>query len=109
VERLGERDWRHNLPRFGSENLKINSDRFAPLRHLAEAWEITPGQLSLAWLLHQSPSVVPIPGSRSPRHIDENNAAAKIVLTSEQLAMIDEAAADFQPVGATLWDVPNPT
>jgi aryl-alcohol dehydrogenase-like predicted oxidoreductase len=96
VRELGEDDFRHNAPRFQRENLRRNADRFAPLRALAEELAITPAQLALAWLLHHGPDVVPIPGSRSAAHIDENLEAAKIRLSRETLERIDELV----PAGA---------
>jgi aryl-alcohol dehydrogenase-like predicted oxidoreductase len=90
VRELGDGDFRHNAPRFQSENLRRNVDRFAPLRALADELAITPAQLGLAWLLQQGEDVVPIPGSRSPGHIDENIEAAQIRLSREVLERIDE-------------------
>jgi aryl-alcohol dehydrogenase-like predicted oxidoreductase len=90
VHELDEGDFRHNAPRFQAENLRRNADRFAPLRALAGELAITPAQLALAWLLHQGEDVVPIPGSRSPSHIDENIEAAQIRLSREVLDRIDE-------------------
>jgi aryl-alcohol dehydrogenase-like predicted oxidoreductase len=96
VRELGDGDFRHNAPRFQRENLRRNADRFAPLRTLADELAITPAQLALAWLLHQGEHVVPIPGSRSPSHIDENLGAAEIRLSEEVLERIDELV----PAGA---------
>jgi aryl-alcohol dehydrogenase-like predicted oxidoreductase len=96
VRELGEGDFRHNAPRFQRENLRRNADRFAPLRALADELAITPAQLALAWLLHQGEDVVPIPGSRSAAHIDENLEAAEIRLSREVLERIDELV----PAGA---------
>jgi aryl-alcohol dehydrogenase-like predicted oxidoreductase len=96
VLELGEGDFRHNAPRFQAENLRWNVDRFAHLRTLADELEITPAQLALAWLLHRGDDVVPIPGSRSAAHIDENLQAAEIGLSEEVLERIDELV----PAGA---------
>jgi aryl-alcohol dehydrogenase-like predicted oxidoreductase len=96
VRELGEGDFRHNAPRFQRRNLRRNDDRFAPLRALADELAITPAQLGLAWLLHQGEDVVPIPGSRSAAHIDENLEAAEIRLSREVLERIDELV----PAGA---------
>ena len=60
------------------------------------------GQLALAWLLHQHPAVVPIPGSRTPAHIDENLAAAEVRLDEGTLARVDEASASVEAAGGTL-------
>jgi aryl-alcohol dehydrogenase-like predicted oxidoreductase len=104
VAQVADGDYRNNVPRFVGANLQVNTDRYRPVRDLAEEWGITPGQLALAWLLHQSPSVVPIPGSRTPAHIDENIAAASLSLDAGALARVDAALAAFQPVGATMFE-----
>ena len=102
VERLEEGDFRQNIPRFAGDNLATNRDRFAPLLELAAALEITPAQLSLAWLLHQGNGVFPIPGTRKPARIDENAAALGIRLDAADLERISNLAAPGLAVGATL-------
>jgi aryl-alcohol dehydrogenase-like predicted oxidoreductase len=102
VTRLTDTDFRRNAPRFIGGNLAVNNDRYAPVRRLATSLAITPGQLALAWLLHQHPAVVPIPGSRSPDHIDENLEAALIDLHPETLAEVDRLLCRTRPVGASL-------
>jgi aryl-alcohol dehydrogenase-like predicted oxidoreductase len=101
---LAENDFRTNFDRFAPEHLAANTARYAPQRGLAIQLGVTPGQLALAWLLHQSDSVVPIPGSRRPAHIDENLAAAAIELSVADLAEIDAARHDFAPTGRSLLD-----
>jgi aryl-alcohol dehydrogenase-like predicted oxidoreductase len=98
ADRIGApgEDFRSNHPRFRPENLSANRDRYAPLRGLAKELGITPAQLALAWLLHQGDDIVPIPGTRTPDHLDENLAAADVVLDDATLARIDELA----PAGA---------
>jgi aryl-alcohol dehydrogenase-like predicted oxidoreductase len=95
-------DFRHNAPRFRAENLAANRDRFAPLRTLAADKGITPAQLALAWLLAQGDDVVPIPGSRTPAHIDENLAAAAVELSPADLRRLDELAPAGAAAGASL-------
>ena len=102
VTSLGEGDFRHNAPRFQDGNLAVNNDRFAPIRQVAASLGVTPGQLALAWLLLQHPAVVPIPGSRTPAHIDENLAAARIQLNDETLATVDRLLSAAVPVGGVL-------
>ncbi|GAB2948395.1 aldo/keto reductase [Nonomuraea fastidiosa] len=102
VTELGVDDFRHNAPRFSAENLTRNNDRYAPVKDLAALLGITPAQLALAWLLHQDEHVVPIPGSRTPAHIEENLAAADITLHPDTLARIDEALSRFEVSGGTL-------
>jgi aryl-alcohol dehydrogenase-like predicted oxidoreductase len=93
-------DFRTNHPRFSAENLAANRNRFAPLRGLADELGITPAQLALAWLVHQE--VVPIPGTRTPAHLDENLAAAGIVLDATALKRIDEIAPPGAAAGQAL-------
>jgi aryl-alcohol dehydrogenase-like predicted oxidoreductase len=102
VTDVGDADFRRNAPRFQGDNLAVNNDRYATVRRLAEGLAITPGQLALAWLLHQHPAVVPIPGSRTPAHIDENIEAARIDLHPDTLDQVDRLLAGAVPAGAAL-------
>jgi aryl-alcohol dehydrogenase-like predicted oxidoreductase len=95
-------DFRANAPRFKPENLAANRDRYAPLRQLAADLRITPAQLALAWLLHQGDDIVPIPGTRTPTHLDENLVAAGITLDAETLSQIDGIAPPGAAAGASL-------
>ncbi len=99
---VGEDDFRRHAPRFQGENLARNRDRFAPLRRVAEDAGVTPAQLALAWLLARDGRAVPIPGSRTPAHIDENLGAAAVALDAETLARVDEASAAVEAAGGTL-------
>jgi aryl-alcohol dehydrogenase-like predicted oxidoreductase len=99
---LSQTDFRNNNPRFQTENLQQNVDRFAPLRGLAEEMHITTAQLALAWLLHQGDHIVPIPGTRKPERIDENASAADILLTGEQLERINQLFPAGLALGKTL-------
>lgn len=88
---LAERDVRRNHPRFAAEHLAHNvalQDRMAAL---ASQHDCTPSQLALAWLLAQGPDIVPIPGTANVAHLEENRAAADVVLTDEGLAALSEA------------------
>jgi aryl-alcohol dehydrogenase-like predicted oxidoreductase len=95
-------DFRHNAPRFQAENLAANRDRFAPLRGLAGELGLTPAQLALAWLLHQDEHLVPIPGTRTLAHLDENLAAAEVRLDASTLGRIDDIAPAGAAAGAAL-------
>jgi Predicted oxidoreductases (related to aryl-alcohol dehydrogenases) len=101
VTEVGEGDFRRNAPRFSAGNLARNNDRYAPVKDIAARLGVTPAQLALAWLLHQDEHVVPIPGSRTPAHIEEN-VAAGITLSPDTLARIDEALSRFEVRGGTL-------
>jgi len=99
VDRVDAGDFRATIERFSPANLAVNHDRFAPLRGLAADLGLTPSQLALTWLLHQTPIVVPIPGSRTPAHIAENAAAARVVLDDDARRRLEAAVAAFVPVG----------
>ena len=90
-EALGRGDWRLTLPRFQGENMEANAALLDVLDELAKEKGITPAQLSLAWVLAQGDFIVPIPGARKIRHLEENVAAADVVLSSGELQRIGEA------------------
>ena len=102
VTQLHDGDFRTNAPRFQGANLAANNDRYAPVRDVAARVGVSPGQLALAWLLHQHPAVVPIPGSRTPAHIDENLAAAHVELGQDVLDEVASLLAGTDPVGGAL-------
>ncbi|MCK6581333.1 MAG: aldo/keto reductase [Anaerolineae bacterium] len=89
MQTVPEGDFRHSVPRFQSEHLQSNRDRFAPLHEMAKTLNVSTAQLSLAWLLHQDKQIVPIPGTRKIARIDENATAVDITLTNEHLAEIN--------------------
>ena len=91
-EDLPEDDWRRHNPRFQGENFQKNLDLVAEVNRLADAKDVTPAQLALAWVLHQGDDIVPIPGTTDPDHLDENIAALDVSLSEEELARIDEIA-----------------
>lgn len=91
AEALADNDWRRTQPRFQAENIKTNLAFVETLEKIAAAKTITPAQLALAWVLHQGDFIVPIPGARKVRHLEENARAADVVLTPEDLAAIAAA------------------
>lgn len=102
VSEVKEGDFRQQMPRFAAENRQANTDRFAPVRGIAAELELTPAQLALAWLLAQDPHVVPIPGSRTPAHIEENLAAARVELSRDVLDRLSQILAATEVAGGTL-------
>lgn len=90
VNQLSKDDFRQNNPKYAGENLKANTDRFAPLMDIANSLGITPAQLALAWLLHQGNDIAPIPGSRKKERVAENAAAANVRLSSAVVKQIDD-------------------
>jgi aryl-alcohol dehydrogenase-like predicted oxidoreductase len=102
VNQLAKDDFRNHNPKYTGENLKANTDRFAPLMDLAKNLHITPAQLALAWLLHQGDNIVPIPGSRKKERVAENAGAANVHLSAEVLKQINEIAPRDAVRGETL-------
>jgi aryl-alcohol dehydrogenase-like predicted oxidoreductase len=97
---FGTGDIRASTPRYQGQNFKRNLALVSRLRDAAARRGCTPGQLALAWLLSRGDDVVPIPGTRDHRHLQENTAATAIILTSEELAAIEAIA----PPGAAAGD-----
>ena len=96
---LDAKDWRLTNPRFQGEALDHNLKLVHAVQELAQAKGCTPAQLALAWLLHQAPDVVPIPGTRSTKRLDENAAAAHVSLSAADLKKIDAVLAEREVVG----------
>lgn len=92
VEDLAPDDFRRFSPRFQGDNFQRNLDLLARVRELAAAKGVTPGQLALAWLYAQGDDVVPIPGTKHRRYLEENVAAMDVVLDAGDLARIEEVA-----------------
>jgi aryl-alcohol dehydrogenase-like predicted oxidoreductase len=91
-EDLPEDDFRRTSPRFQGENFKRNLDLVEQVRKVADEKGATPGQLALGWLLHQGEDIVPIPGTKRRKYLEENAAAVDVTLTEEELRRIDEVA-----------------
>jgi aryl-alcohol dehydrogenase-like predicted oxidoreductase len=97
---LDEKDFRRNGPRFQGENFQKNLDLVAKVEELASEKGITPSQLALAWVLAQGEDIVPIPGTKRVKYLEENVGAVDVQLTEDDLRRIDEAF----PKGATAGD-----
>jgi len=90
TETLSNLDFRRFHPRFHPDNLPRNLELVRALAAFAEQKDCTAGQLALAWLLHTSPEVVPIPGTKRRRYLEENRAAADVALTAEECRQLCE-------------------
>jgi aryl-alcohol dehydrogenase-like predicted oxidoreductase len=99
-EDLSKDDFRRQNPRFQGENFERNLAIVERVRQLAEEKNVTAAQLALAWVQHQGSDVVPIPGTKRRRYLEENVAATGIELDEEDLSRLDEAA----PPGVTAGD-----
>jgi aryl-alcohol dehydrogenase-like predicted oxidoreductase len=91
-EEFADDDFRRGHPRFEGENFARNLALVERVRQLAAEKGATPAQLAIAWVLAQGDDVVPIPGTKRRRYLEENLAALQLRLTPEDLIAIDEAA-----------------
>jgi aryl-alcohol dehydrogenase-like predicted oxidoreductase len=100
VEDLDPDDFRRHHPRFQGENFDRNLDLVERVNELAADKGVTPAQLALAWVLHRGEDIVPIPGTKRVRYLEENVAAVSVRLTETEVESIEAAF----PKGATLGD-----
>ena len=100
IDDLAPDDFRRRNPRFQGESFQQNLDLVDRVIEIASEKGVTPSQLALAWVLHQGDDIVPIPGTKRRRYLEENVAATGISLTADDLARIDRAA----PRGAVSGD-----
>jgi aryl-alcohol dehydrogenase-like predicted oxidoreductase len=99
VDDLEEGDYRRTDPRFTGENFAANLALVDEVRELAGQIGVTAVQLALAWLLSRGDDVVPIPGTKRVSYLEENSAAAELVLTPEQVASLEAALPANQVAG----------
>jgi aryl-alcohol dehydrogenase-like predicted oxidoreductase len=100
IDDLPPDDFRRNSPRFQGENFGKNLELVAKIRALAAEKGCTPSQLALAWVLAQGPDIVPIPGTKRMRYLDENLGSLEVRLTPGELQQIDA----ILPAGAASGD-----
>ncbi|MCA6951708.1 aldo/keto reductase [Pectobacterium polaris] len=89
LDDLAADDFRRTNPRFSGENFGKNLQLVEKINQLAQEKQVTPSQLALAWVLAQGEHIVPIPGTKRRRYLEENVAALDVTLTKEELAAID--------------------
>jgi aryl-alcohol dehydrogenase-like predicted oxidoreductase len=106
LDQLADDDFRHNQPRFQGENLAANVAIVERIDALAAEKDATPAQIALAWVHAQGEDVVPIPGTKRPRYVEENVGALDIELSADDLASLEAAGvaageryADMSSVG----------
>jgi len=92
-------DFRRNDPRYQGANFDANVRAASAVRELASRKNVTPGQIALAWLLHKGSNIVPIPGTKRRRFLEENVAAASVVLAVEEMAALDDALSPDKVAG----------
>ncbi len=88
---LAEGDRRREHPRFAAENFARNTELLTSLRTVAAERGATPAQVAIAWLLAKGDDIVPIPGTKRVARLEEDAAAADLMLTAEDLASLDAA------------------
>jgi aryl-alcohol dehydrogenase-like predicted oxidoreductase len=87
---LAENDYRRFTPRFQGANFTKNMELVARVEEMAEQKQCKPAQLALAWVLAQGDDIVPIPGTKRRKYLEENVAALKVGPTADDLARLDE-------------------
>jgi aryl-alcohol dehydrogenase-like predicted oxidoreductase len=92
VDELAKDDWRRTNPRFQEENAKRNDDLVDIVRRVAERRGATPAQVALAWVLAQGRDLVPIPGTKRVKYLEENVGSLDVHLTEEDLRDLDSLA-----------------
>ena len=99
LEDLDTTDWRRTNPRFGEKALQENLKLAAAVKELASENGITPAQLALAWVLAQGEDLVPIPGTKRVRYLEDNMGALRATLIESDRKKIAGRVAQFQVVG----------
>ena len=97
ADALIESDGRRNHPRFSAENMAQNKALLAPIQAVASAHDCTMAQVAIAWTMAQGEDIVPIPGTKRRRYLEENVAAAEIALTASEIESLGAAC----PLGVT--------
>jgi aryl-alcohol dehydrogenase-like predicted oxidoreductase len=97
---FGEKDFRKDNPRFQGENFKKNLALMKRIEGIAAEKKCKPAQLALAWVMAQGKDIVPIPGTKRRKYLEENVAALELKLTKGDLSRIDEVV----PIGAAAGD-----
>ena len=97
AEDYPETDYRRHDPRYQGANFDANMELVAAVKRIADAHGATPAQVALAWLLAQGPDIIPIPGTKKVKRLEENAGAADLSLTAADGTALNVAA----PVGGT--------
>jgi aryl-alcohol dehydrogenase-like predicted oxidoreductase len=99
IEDLESSDWRRTNPRFQDENMIHNLELVSVVKEIASAHDATPAQVALAWLLRRGSDIVPIPGTKHLRYLEENADAVGLKLAEEVWATLDKAVSSFRVAG----------
>ena len=98
-DKLAENDFRKTLPRFADAHWDNNQQLTKAFAEMAAEKQCTPAQLALAWVLAQGPHLIPIPGTRRRKYLEENAGAAEIQLAQSDFKAIEELLARFPDIG----------
>ena len=99
AEEYGENDFRRNDPRFQGKNFDANARAAGVVHDVASRKGVKPGQVAIAWLLHKGDDIVPIPGTKRRKYLEENVAAVHLHLTPDEMATLDAALAPGKIAG----------
>ena len=91
AEEYPDGDYRRGDPRFQGENFDVNVRAASVVRDMAAGKGGTPGQVALAWLMHKGPDIIPIPGTKRRRYLEENVAAGALKLSASEMQRLDAA------------------
>jgi len=99
VSSLASTDFRANLPRYQGEHLENNQKLAAAFAEFAESKNCTPAQLGIAWVIAQGDNIIPIPGTKRRKYLEENAGAVDVKLTAEDLAGIQVIVDSYPNIG----------
>jgi hypothetical protein len=100
IEALDAKDIRRTMPRFKPENYAANRALLAPYMAIAQEVGCSPAQLAIAWLLHKAPHILPLPGTSSLAHLQDDLGAAEVTLTPEVMARLEALINDKTVTGS---------
>ena len=104
AENLPENDFRKTLPRFTGDNWDNNKKLIDEFADFASSKNCTPAQLALAWVLAQGDDIIPIPGTKRIKYLEENAAAVDITLTEDDLNNLEKLVAKYPNIGQRYGD-----
>jgi aryl-alcohol dehydrogenase-like predicted oxidoreductase len=99
AEEYPETDYRRNDPRYQGANFDANQRAASAVRELAARKGVTAAQIAIAWLLHKGPDIVPIPGTKRRRYLEENVGAATVSLDAAEMTALEAALSADQVAG----------
>ena len=102
IEDLPEDDYRRNHPRFQGENFEANLKLVDTVEGMAKEKGCTPSQLALAWVLAKGEDIVPIPGTKRRKYLEENAAAVEVSLSPDEVRALDDAIPPGITAGLTI-------